>query len=87
MDFRSLNLITTEEIVVLPRAVELFDQLCNNDIFSMLDLKNSYYQIKLDEQSKGKTSFSTRKGTFKWEVLVFGLRDGTSCFSKILAMA
>src|SRR5271156_2911995 len=71
----------------LPRTVDIMNKLKGSNIFSVMDLKSAYHNIQLDEESKLKTSLSTRRGTYMFNVLPFGVRNAQSIFSKVLQMA
>jgi hypothetical protein len=57
----------------LPRIDDIFDQLTGNVLFSSLDLKSAYWQIKIHSKDKEKTAFSIGNGLWEFNVMPFGL--------------
>ena len=61
-DYRPLNVLTIKNKYPLPRIDILFDQLARVKVFSKIDLRSGYHQIKIRPEDIPKTSFSTRYG-------------------------
>jgi hypothetical protein len=57
MDFRQLNKVTIKNKYHFPRINDLFDQLKNEKIFSKIDLRSSYHQVRIKEEDINKTAF------------------------------
>ena len=82
IDYRKLNKITKDFNYQIPQITDVFAKLSQKKFFSILDLKNGFYQIGLEESSKEKTAFTCFKGLFQFEVLPFGLKTGLHIFKK-----
>jgi hypothetical protein len=73
VDYRPLNVATVKNKYPLPRIDILFDQLAGTKVFSKIDLRYGYHQIKIRSEDIPKTAFSTRYGLYKYLVMSFGL--------------
>ena len=73
MDYRPFNAVTIKNKYPLPRIDILFDQLARAKVFSKIDLRSSYHQIKIRPEAVPKTFFSTRYGLYEYLVISFGL--------------
>jgi hypothetical protein len=62
----------------------LFDQLKGAKVFSMIDLRSEYYQMRIKGQDVPKTAFRTRYGHFEFLVLPFGLTDALTLFMDLM---
>ena len=60
IDYRQLNKVTIKNRYPLPRIDDLFDQLRGARVFSKIDLRSGYYQLKVVEEDVQKTAFKTR---------------------------
>lgn len=87
VDYRHLNKNLVADSYPLPRMDDILDQLGNSKFFSIIDLLNGFYQIELDEESKDLTTFSTDKGSFKFNSIPFGLKIGPSSFQRMMSLA
>jgi len=72
VDYRPLNAVTIKNKYPLPRIDILFDQLSKATLFSKIDLRSRYHQIKIRLQDIPKTAFSTRYGLYEYLVMSFG---------------
>jgi hypothetical protein len=75
MDYRALNEVTIKNKYPLPRIDDLFDQLCSACVFSKIDLRFGYQQLKIRECNILKTAFILRYGLYEYAVMSFGLTN------------
>jgi hypothetical protein len=80
IDFRQLNKVTVEKKYPLPRINDLFDQLKNEKIFSKIDLRSGYHEVRIKEEDINKTAFRTRYGHYEFTVVPFGLSNALVVF-------
>jgi hypothetical protein len=80
VDYRPLNVVTIKNKYPLPRIDILFDQLSKVKVFSKIDLRLGYYQIKIRPQDIPKIAFSTKYGLYKYLVMSFGLTNAPANF-------
>jgi hypothetical protein len=80
VDYCALNEVTIKNKYLLPRIDDLFDQLCGACMFSRIDLRSGYHQLKIQECDILKTTFSSRYGLYKYMVMSFGLTNVPTYF-------
>ena len=84
MDYWSLNEVTIKNKYLLPRIDDLFDQLRGAYIFSKIDLRSGYYQLKIHAADIPKTTFTTRYGLYEYTVMSFGLTNAPAYFMYLM---
>eukprot|EP00798_Chlamydomonas_sp_ICE-L_P023881 gene23881-biopygen18387 len=84
IDYRKLNKVTIPNRYPLPRIDDLFDQVRGAKVFSNLDVRNAYHNIRLHDSDVPKTAFITPMGLYEFKVLPFGLANAPSAFTKVM---
>jgi hypothetical protein len=84
VDYRPLNAVTIKNKYSLPRIDILFDQLTGAQVFSKIDLRSGYHQIKIRDKDIPKMAFSTRYGLYKYLIISFGLTNAPAHFMYLM---
>nr|GEZ39561.1 putative reverse transcriptase domain-containing protein [Tanacetum cinerariifolium] len=84
IDYRELNKLTVKNRYMLPRIDDLFDQLQGSSIYSKIDLRLGYHQLRVLEADIPKTSFRTRYSHYEFQVMSFGLTNAPDIFMDLM---
>ncbi|GKC89281.1 putative reverse transcriptase domain-containing protein [Tanacetum coccineum] len=84
IDYLKLNKLTVKNLYPLPRINDLFDQLQGLSVYSKIDLRLGYHQLRIKEEDIPITAFRTRYGHFEFQVMPFGLTNAPAVFMDLM---
>nr|GFB98121.1 putative reverse transcriptase domain-containing protein [Tanacetum cinerariifolium] len=84
IDYQELNKLTVKNRYPLPRIDDLSDQLQGSSVYSKIDLRSGYHQLRVREEDVLKTEFRTRYGHYEFQVMTFGLTNAPAIFIDLM---
>ncbi|GJU78135.1 putative reverse transcriptase domain-containing protein [Tanacetum coccineum] len=84
IDYRELNKLTVKNRYPLPRIDDLFDQLQGSSVYSKIDLRSGYHQLRVREKTFRRLPSETRYGHYKFQVMPFGLTNAPAVFMDLM---
>ncbi|GKC80754.1 putative reverse transcriptase domain-containing protein [Tanacetum coccineum] len=84
IDYRELNKLTVKNRYPLPRIDDLFDQLQGSSVYSKIDLRSGYHQLRFCDEDILKMAFMTRYGHYELQVIHFGLTNAPAVFMDLM---
>jgi hypothetical protein len=84
VDYHFLNEVIIKNKYPLPRIGDLFDQIKGASVFSKIDLRSGYHQMRIQESDIPKTAFRTRHGLYEYTVMSFGLMNAPTYFMYLM---
>nr|GEZ01569.1 putative reverse transcriptase domain-containing protein [Tanacetum cinerariifolium] len=84
IDYRELNKLTVKNRYPLPRIDDLFDQLQGSSVYSKINLRSGYHQLRVREEDIPKTTFRTRYGHYEFQDMPFGLMNAPTVFMDLM---
>ncbi|GKA48305.1 putative nucleotidyltransferase, ribonuclease H [Tanacetum coccineum] len=86
IDYRELNKLTVKNRYPLPRIDDLFDQLQGSSVYSKIDLRSGYHQLRVKDEDIPKPAFRTRYEHYEFQVMPFGLTNAPTVFMDLMTL-
>ncbi|GKC61303.1 reverse transcriptase domain-containing protein [Tanacetum coccineum] len=84
IDYRELNKLTVKNRYPLPKIGDLFDQLQGSSVYSKINLRSCYHQLRVRDEDIPKTAFRMRYGHYEFKVMPFGLTNAPAVFMDLM---
>lgn len=84
VDYRKLNALTKKDVCPLPLIEETLARISKARFFTKIDIRQAFHRIRMNPEHRDYTTFRTRYGTFRYNVLPFGLTNGPATFQKFI---
>ena len=84
IDYRQLNMVIIKNMYPFPRIDDLFNQLRGARVYSKIDLRTGYHQLRVREADIPKTAIRTRYGQFEFTMMPFELTNAPTAFMDLM---
>ncbi|GJZ60412.1 putative reverse transcriptase domain-containing protein [Tanacetum coccineum] len=84
IDYRELNKLTVKNRYPLPRTDDVFDQLQGSSVYSKIDLRSGYHQLRVGDEDIPKMKFRTHYGHYEFQVMPVGLTNASAVFMDLM---